>query len=173
MRVLFDRQIYDEFTQDCLLKAEDFVWIATANIKSTGLKYGGKFISFVELMMIQLNQGVSYRIIHSELPSKPFLEAYDKWDAHGHLSSGVEFLHCIRMHSKIFIVDGQVALVGSANLTGAGVGAKGENNRNFETAILFDGQSEVEPFMNYFDYIWMGGCCRRCGRRKLCPAPVG
>lgn len=172
MITLLDRDIYDKFTRTHLTQARRFVWIATANIKSTGLLYQRRFVSFVDMMAILVNRGVSIRVIHSELPSAPFRARYEQLDAKGQLSAGVEFLHCIRMHAKIFIVDGTVALVGSPNLTGAGIGAKGDGNRNFEVAFLLQGREETEPFVNYFDNVWMGASCGQCGRRELCPAPA-
>ncbi len=173
MKTLFDREIYEQFTQRYLINAVRMVWIATANIKGTGVLYRGRFISFVDLMAALVNQGVSFRIIHSEIPSRPFRERYDRLDARGGLSAGVEFLHCIRMHGKLFIVDGEACLAGSPNLTGAGIGAKGEFKRNFEIGFLFEGEAATRPFMEYFDYVWMGGRCSKCGRRDICPAPLG
>jgi phosphatidylserine/phosphatidylglycerophosphate/cardiolipin synthase-like enzyme len=172
MKTLWDREIFEKFSQERLVNAERFVWIATANIKMTFLKYKSKFVSFPDIMAILINSGVSFRIIHSEAPSKPFRDRYERIDTKGRLSAGVEFLQCPRMHSKIFIVDGSSALVGSANLTGAGIGAKSSRNRNFEVGFLFEGQNAVEPFMNYFDFIWMGGHCRQCGHRPICPCPA-
>jgi phosphatidylserine/phosphatidylglycerophosphate/cardiolipin synthase-like enzyme len=171
MRILLDRDIYEGFTLPHLVRAERLLWIATANIKGTGVMYRGRFVSLVDLFAILVNRGVSIRIIHAELPSRPFRERYEQLDSKGRLSAGVEFLHCIRMHAKVFIVDREAALVGSPNLTGAGVGAKGTNNRNFEIGLLFEGAEETRPFVEYFDYIWMGGPCPNCGRRELCPAP--
>lgn len=171
MKILLDREIYEQFTLSHLATARRLIWIATANIKGTGLLYRGRFISFVDLMAVLIGQGVSFRIIHSELPSKPFLRRYEQLDGRGRLSAGVEFLHCIRMHGKLFIVDGKAALVGSPNLTGAGIGAKSQAKRNFEIGLLFEGGQETRPFMEYFDYVWMGGHCPECGRRDICPAP--
>jgi phosphatidylserine/phosphatidylglycerophosphate/cardiolipin synthase-like enzyme len=172
MLMLTDRQIYDQFTLKHLVKAKRFVWIATANIKATGVLYQGRFITFVDLMAILVNRGVGFRIIHAEIPSRPFRERYDRIDSKGNLSAGVEFLHCIRMHAKIFIVDGKTAFVGSPNLTGAGIGAKGDAKRNFETGFLFEAGEDTSPLLDYFDYIWMGGPCPTCGHRDICPAPA-
>ena len=172
MKTLWDRDILEKFSQEHLVNAKRFVWIATANIKMTFLRYKSKFVSFPDLMAILINSGVSFRIIHSEAPSKPFRDRYERIDTKGGLSAGVEFLQCPRMHAKIFIVDGSSALVGSANLTGAGIGAKSSRNRNFEVGFFLEGQNAVEPFMNYFDFIWMGGHCRQCGHRQICPCPA-
>jgi len=170
--MLTDRQIYEQFTLKHLVKARRFVWIATANIKATGLLFQGRFITFVDLMALLVNRGVGFRIIHAEIPSKPFRARYDQIDSKGTLSAGVEFLHCIRMHAKIFIVDGETAFVGSPNLTGAGIGAKGDAKRNFEIGFLLDTEEETATLMDYFDYVWMGGPCPACGLRDICPAPA-
>ncbi len=172
MKPLLDREIYEQFTRSKLCRAKEFVWIATANMKSSGLSFQGRFMSFVDVMLILVNRGVSFRLIHSELPSAPFRERYEQLDVNGALSAGVEFLHCIRMHAKVFIVDGEYALAGSPNLTGAGVGAKSKRKRNFEIGFAFEGPAETEMFMDYFDYVWMGGHCLDCGQKRLCPAPV-
>lgn len=172
MKTLFDRKIYEHFTQTHLVNAKRLVWIATANLKGTNVRYKGRFISIVDLMGALVNKGVALRVIHAELPSRPFRERYEQLDTKGRLSAGVEFLHCIRMHAKIFIVDGRVALVTSANLTGAGIGAKSHNNRNFELGFLMETPEEVQPFLDYFDHVWMGSYCPSCGRRDICPAPV-
>lgn len=172
MRMLQDREIYERFTEAHLVKAQRFVWIATANIKGTGVRFQGRFASFVDLMASLVHKGVTFRIVHAELPSQPFRRRYDQLDSKGQLSAGVEFLHCIRMHAKIFIVDGRVALVGSPNLTGAGIGAKAGAKRNFEIAFLLEGPQESLPFVSYFDFVWMGGHCPQCGRRDICPAPA-
>lgn len=170
--MLWDRDIFDQFSQERICEAKRFVWIATANIKMTFLRYQSKFLPFPDLMACLINRGVSFRIIHSDVPSKPFRDRYEMIDTKGQLSAGVEFLQCPRMHAKIFIVDGSSVLVGSANLTGAGIGAKSSRNRNFEVGFLLEGSDAVEPFINYFDFIWMGGHCRQCGRRGICPCPA-
>lgn len=172
MNTLLDRDIFEKFSATHLCDAKSFIWIATANIKMTLVKYKSRFVSFPDLMSILVRKGVSFRIIHSELPSKPFRERYETIDQKGRLSAGVEFLQCPRMHAKLFIVDGSMAMVGSANLTGAGIGAKSARKRNFEIAFLIEGDDRVEPFMNYFDFIWMGGHCADCGQRSICPGPA-
>lgn len=171
MRLLTDRDIYEQFTERLLVQAEHYIWIATANIKGTKMRYRGRFISFVDFLAAMVHRGVAIRIIHAELPSGPFRERYEQLDTRGALSGGIEFLHCIRMHAKLFIVDGRIVLTGSPNLTGAGIGAKGINTRNFETAFLCENEREAEPFVDYFDRVWMGALCPKCGRRDTCPAP--
>ena len=48
------------------------------------------------------------------------------------------------------------AYIGSANLTGAGMGMKSPTRRNFETGILTDDPHLVESAMEHFDSVWRG-----------------
>ena len=79
---------------------------------------------------------------------------------------------CPRVHFKCIIVDGCKAYFGSANLTGAGMGAKSPKKRNFENGVLTDDPALVEPLVEQFDSVWRGDFCRDCGRRAFCGDPV-
>ena len=69
-------------------------------------------------------------------------------------------------------VDGVKAYFGSANLTGAGMGAKSVRKRNFEHGVLTDDPALVTPLVEQFDSIWRGDFCRDCGRRDFCGDPA-
>ncbi|MCR5125274.1 MAG: hypothetical protein K6B43_08800 [Treponema sp.] len=56
----------------------------------------------------------------------------------------MERVLCPRVHFKIIIFDLKTAYVGSANLTGAGLGMKGENTRNFEAGVLSSNKDFVK-----------------------------
>ena len=60
------------------------------------------------------------------------------------------------------------AYIGSANLTGAGIGMKSGNRRNFEAGILTDAPDLVEAAMEQFDSVWRGAHCDSCGRKDFC-----
>ena len=47
----------------------------------------------------------------------------------------LERLLCPRVHFKMLVFDGEEVYIGSANLTGAGIGMKTDNKRNFEAGI--------------------------------------
>lgn len=79
---------------------------------------------------------------------------------------------CPRVHFKFFIFDLKEVYIGSANLTGAGLGMKSENSRNFEAGILTDEHEIVENTINQFDNVWIGNHCAKCGRKNFCPQPI-
>ena len=84
----------------------------------------------------------------------------------------MERMLCPRVHFKCIIVDGVKAYFGSVNLTGAGMGAKSERQRNFENGVLTDDPALVEPLVEQFDSVWRGDFCRGCGRRDFCGDPA-
>jgi phosphatidylserine/phosphatidylglycerophosphate/cardiolipin synthase-like enzyme len=79
---------------------------------------------------------------------------------------------CPRVHFKHIIIDGKLAYTGSANLTGAGLGIKSPNTRNFESGIVTTDPEIIDAIMNQFDEVWMGKFCKKCKRRKFCYDPI-
>jgi len=80
--------------------------------------------------------------------------------------------HCPRVHLKLLIVDGTDLYLGSANFTGAGLGAKAEGRRNFELGITTSDHVLVDAAQRRFDRIWTGAECAGCRVRRQCPAPL-
>ncbi len=172
MRFVKDGEHYKCVVTDGILKAKNRIWIATANVKDLHV-IGGRRRSLPLLNHFEKLQrdGVSIRILHGAKPSAPFLNTLANL-TELHRGDGFEMQVCPRLHSKIVIVDNYMAYTGSANLTGAGVGAKSDKRRNFECGLVTNDPEEIRYLEEYFDNIWMGLYCKECGRRKLCPHPV-
>ena len=64
------------------------------------------------------------------------------------------------------------AYIGSANLTGAGIGMKANGTRSFEAGILTDDPNIVEQTMNQFYEVWIGKHCKTCKRKDFCPDSI-
>jgi len=71
-----------------------------------------------------------------------------------------------RIHTKAIIMDGRQAFIGSANLTGAGLGAKAANKRNFEAEFLTTDADHLREIMDWIDQLYLGELCQRCQRRS-------
>ena len=127
-------------------KAKQTVWIGTADIKD--LYVDDK--SFLALIASLLKKGVEVRLIHAKEPR----------------------VLCPRVHFKLIIIDSTIAYVGSANLTGAGMGMKSPKKRNFEAGILTDDPEMLEAAIEQFDNVWIGKFCKDCGRREYCSDPI-
>lgn len=141
------------------------LWIGTADIKDLYVKSGSDTIPLLGQIASLLKRNVGVRLIHAKEPGPNFRDDFDKYPI---LATSLERVLCPRVHFKLMIFDLSVAYIGSANLTGAGIGMKGTNNRNFEAGILTDNPDLVEAAINQFDTIWMGAHCRSCGRKEFC-----
>jgi phosphatidylserine/phosphatidylglycerophosphate/cardiolipin synthase-like enzyme len=115
-------------------------------------------------------RGVELRLLHAEIPSRPFR---DQLAHHPRLvGGGLELRRCPRVHLKAVIVDGELLYLGSANWTGAGLGAKGSGRRNFELGIVTDDAPLLDQVQSIYDRIWTGGECASCKLRDVCPGPL-
>ena len=146
------------------------LWIGTADIKDLYVEVGKEKKPFLALLAALIRRGVEIRLIHAKEPGPNFREDFDKYPV---LFSRLERVLCPRVHFKMFVFDCKEVYVGSANLTGAGVGMKAETTRNFEAGILTDDPQIVEQAMNQFDEVWIGKHCKSCRRREYCGDPIG
>jgi len=165
IKFVTDQKIYQKVLLEAVPKAKDFLWIGTADIKDVYIKRGSKMIPFLKLLSELIDKNVSVRLIHAKEPGPNFRNDFDKFK---NLITGLERILCPRTHFKCIIVDGTFAYMGSANLTGAGVGAKSPDNRNFEMGIITDDEQIISQIMEKFDSLWMGACCEKCNRKKFC-----
>ena len=145
------------------------LWIGTADIKDLHVKVGNTTEPFLAVIALLIRRGVAVRLIHAKEPGPNFREDFDRFPI---LYDGLERVLCPRVHFKMMIFDGREAYIGSANLTGAGIGMKADGTRNFEAGILTDDPEIVEQAMNQFDEVWMGKHCKTCKRKDFCPDPI-
>ncbi len=145
------------------------LWIGTADIKDLYIEDGKEAKPFLEVLAKLIKKGVEVRLIHAKEPGQNFREDFDK---HPVLYDRLERMLCPRVHFKILVFDCQMVYVGSANLTGAGIGMKVSDKRNFEAGILTDDPEIVEQAMNQFDEVWMGKHCKTCKRKDFCTDPI-
>ena len=145
------------------------LWIGTADIKDLYVEVGKEKTPFLALIALLIRRGVEVRLIHAKEPGPNFREDFDRYPV---LYDRLERVLCPRVHFKMFVFDCKEVHVGSANLTGAGIGMKGEDKRNFEAGILTDDPEIVEQAMNQFDEVWIGRHCKKCKRREFCIDPI-
>ena len=145
------------------------LWIGTADIKDLYIEDGKSKKPFLEVLAKLIKKGVAVRLIHAKEPGPNFREDFDRFPI---LYDGLERVLCPRVHFKMMVFDGKEVYIGSVNLTGAGIGMKGDGTRNFEVGILTDDPEIVGQAMNQFDEVWMGKHCKNCKRRDFCLDPI-
>jgi phosphatidylserine/phosphatidylglycerophosphate/cardiolipin synthase-like enzyme len=174
-KLLVDGAHYEELIANAVARAEVSVWIATANLKTmlveapigTRARAAGKYISFFETLADLARRGVDVCILHASAPSGPLRRELARLDA-----AKVKMRQCPRVHMKMIAVDGRLLYLGSANLTGAGLGAKGDGRRNFELGIVTDNEALLDATQARFDRIWRGRDCASCQLRRACQTPI-
>jgi phosphatidylserine/phosphatidylglycerophosphate/cardiolipin synthase-like enzyme len=174
-KLLVDGAHYEELVATAVARAEVSVWIATANLKTmlveapigTRARAAGKYVSFFETLADLARRGVDVCILHASPPSGPLARELARLG-----DAKVKMRRCPRVHMKMIAVDGRLLYLGSANLTGAGLGAKSDGRRNFELGIVTDSEALLDATQARFDRIWRGRDCASCQLRRECPAPI-
>ena len=170
LKYIADKDHYIEVLSRCSQVKHD-LWIGTADLKDLYVgKSGGKVEPFLAVLDRLLKQGVEVRLLHAKEPGENFREDFDKYPG---LWTRMERRLCPRVHFKIMIFDCSVAYIGSANLTGAGIGMKGEGNRNFEAGILTDDPQLVDVAADHLDSVWQGFRCKNCKCKDFCGDRIG
>ena len=166
--ILTGSRIYDRVVGELIPSARDSLLIATATLKATHIvRPDGTAESVVRLLARLGRRGVAVRVLHSGVPSGPFLEELKTIEPHA-----FEMRRCPRTHFKAAIVDGERLYLGSENLTGAGLGAKSAHRRNFEIGLITADPALVDEIADLFEAVWSGALCPSCGRRDHCPVPL-
>ena len=179
LQLISDREHY-EHVMRAVLDARRSVWIATANLKELmvedqavlGSRRGrrGRFRSVLEVFAELAEKGIELRILHAAMPSRPFRKSFDAQPTL--VSGGIELRVCPRVHLKTVVVDASLVYLGSANWTGAGLGAKGDGRRNFEMGILTSDGQTIDHVQARFDELWRGAECATCRLREECEMPL-
>ncbi|HET9958142.1 MAG TPA: phospholipase D family protein [Polyangiaceae bacterium] len=173
-----DAQHHDEVLLRALREARVSLWIASANLKDirleapigTRARARGRYVSVTEFLQELVSRGVDVRILHADKMSGPFARSLG--ELRGMPSAGFEVRACPRVHLKLIIVDGRFLYLGSANFTGAGLGARAEGRRNFELGVVTDDHLLLDAVQLRFDRIWTGQDCGACRLRANCPKPL-
>jgi phosphatidylserine/phosphatidylglycerophosphate/cardiolipin synthase-like enzyme len=172
--------IYRRVLADLIPSAKDSLLIATATLKAARVPLADRSPrarrgrgradaaeSIVHVLARLAKHGAAVRILHSGVPSGPFLE-----ELKAVTPNAFQMRRCPRTHLKAAIVDGKHLYLGSANLTGAGLGAKSAGRRNFEIGLLTDDPAMVDSVADLFEAIWSGAMCKKCQRTDFCPTPL-
>ena len=169
MPPLFHQYIRDEaHYSEVLLRVRDVkstLWMGTSDLKDLFVMRGKKAWPLLGEIANLIENDVSVRLIHAKEPGPNFRADFDRFPS---LTTGLERVLCPRVHFKLLIFDLQTAYIGSANLTGAGIGMKSDGKRNFEAGIWTNDPALVSAAIEQFDSVWMGGHCEKCRRKTFC-----
>ena len=168
-RLIVDSEHFRAIVQDGMLKAKTSIDIMTADFKALLVPVAGsrRAKSIVYYFRALAEKGVEIRILHAGTPSAAALVELKR-----ELPTNLTIRRCPRLHSKAVIIDSKSMYLGSANLTGAGLGAKADGRRNFELGIWTESSSLIDSVSGEFNQLWEGQQCDSCKRKDICPAPI-
>ncbi len=170
-RLILNEATYQLVLKELVMEARRLLWIVTADIKDLYIEDGKDFVPFLKVLADKLREGVEIRLVHAKEPGPRFREDFDRFPELVE-AEGFERILCPRMHMKCVIADGRKAYVGSANLTGAGMGAKSPHRRNFEAGVVTEDRETIGELMMFLDAFYLGDHCVKCQRREVCPDPI-
>ncbi len=152
-----------------MLRATTSLDILTADFKAMLVPEAGRrrARSIVELFRRLAENGVEIRLLHAGTPSSAALR-----ELKVQLPRNLTIRRCPRLHAKTVIIDADRMYLGSANLTGAGLGAKADGRRNFEMGIWTRSTALIDGVLEQFNALWEGRRCVGCKRKDVCPVPL-
>jgi phosphatidylserine/phosphatidylglycerophosphate/cardiolipin synthase-like enzyme len=168
VKFITNEQLY-KLVIEPVANATTYVWIGTADIKDLHVHHKNAVQSFLAVLDSLAKKKVAIRLLHAKEPGPNFRRSFDKYPL---LWNTIERQLCPRVHFKHIIIDGKFAYSGSANLTGAGLGIKSENTRNFESGFITTDPGIIKSVTDQFDEVWMGKYCKKCRRKDYCGDPI-
>lgn len=167
--LVIDGQHFHRVVRNGIASAKTSLDIATADFKAMLVPEPGtrRAPSIVEVLRRLARRGVEIRLLHAGTPSAPALRELKK-----ELPRGLTIRRCPRLHAKTVVVDCRAMYLGSANLTGAGLGAKADGKRNFEMGIWTESPALIDGVLEQFNALWEGHRCQSCRRKDVCPVPL-
>jgi phosphatidylserine/phosphatidylglycerophosphate/cardiolipin synthase-like enzyme len=167
--LVMDAAHFSRIVRDGILRAEVSIDIMTADFKAMLVPEPRtrRADSIVTHFRRLAGKGVEIRLLHAGVPSSSALRELKR-----ELPRGLTIRRCPRLHAKTVILDCRRMYLGSANLTGAGLGAKADGRRNFEMGIWTESSTLIDNVLEHFNSLWEGRSCRVCKRRDICPVPL-
>ncbi|MGE9268499.1 MAG: phospholipase D-like domain-containing protein [Verrucomicrobiales bacterium] len=169
--LLLNADIHRRLFHELIPETERFLWILTADLKDMHVAKGRRYVPFLEILSDLVTRGIAVRLFHAKEPGPRFRADFDRY-AELRESELFERILCPRLHTKAIVIDGRLAFIGSPNFTGAGLGAKNADKRNFEAGLLTNEPAQLRELMNWIDELYLGEPCASCQRRAYCPDPI-
>ena len=185
VELVVDQEHFERVVRHGILQARVSLDIATADFKAllvpvqylasrhdrSGRPARGGFrnraVSIVNVLAAMAERGVEVRVLHAGVPSSPALRELRRG-----IPRNMVLRRCPRLHAKVVLIDARAMYLGSANLTGAGLGAKADGRRNFECGVWTTSTPLIDGVAQQFNRLWEGRQCRSCRRHDICPVPL-
>ena len=143
------------------MKAQESIIIGTYNLQNIKIQQRNRNTSLSEVLIQKAKRNVKILICLAAFMRKSrFINTLRTHPvAHTH-KLAIRF--CRRMHFKTIIVDLKYAYIGTANISGAGIGLKSQQRRNFELGFVTRDIELIADVGTTFMEIFNGKYCDKC-----------
>jgi len=165
MQLIQNEDHYKYVVEEGILLAKKSIWIATANLKDMQIAMCNKKYKSIATYLNELaERGIEIKLLHGGDPSKNFIKSLSL----NNIEPNFKFKQCPRNHFKTVIIDNKYMYLGSANLTGAGIGTKNPKKRNFELGFITKDKKVIDEVQSLFNLIWENELCNDCLQKRYC-----
>ncbi len=141
------------------MKAQESIIIGTYNLQDIRIQLGSRSTSLSEVLIQKAKRNVKILICLAAFMHKSRI--INKLRTHP-VAHKLAIRFCRRMHFKTIIVDLKYAYIGTANISGAGIGLKSQQRRNFELGFVTRDVELIADVGSTFMEIFNGKYCERC-----------
>ena len=154
-------ELFDKVIAHGLMQAKESLIIGTYNLQDIriSINESHQTISLSDVVLTLLKRNVQVLIVLAAFMQKSrFIQTLSE-KCHNHENIRIRF--CRRMHLKTIIADLKYAYIGTANLSGAGVGLKTLQKRNFELGFITRDNDLIADIASTFMEIFSGKFCSK------------
>ena len=152
-----DYEISERRILNQIIKTRKNLLIGTFNLQNIRLKINNQYIPLSDIIIRLVRSGVSvYFLLNSKASNAALIQKLKNTLGN---DRNLMIRSCSRIHLKTIIIDLKLAYIGSANLTGYGLGTRSKAKRNFELGFITSDKSLISDIAQNFINIFNGSYC--------------
>ncbi|MBD3230755.1 MAG: hypothetical protein GF329_21430 [Candidatus Lokiarchaeota archaeon] len=151
---------YDSFNNQILngiIKAKKNLLIGSFSFQNIRIKLQNRYIKFSRILGNLIQKGVAVYILSQPGACRSSIIRELK-QLYGD-NKNLMIRSCSRVHLKTIIIDLKIAYIGSANITGHGLGTRSKSKRNFELGFITTKTDVISKVARNFLDILNGNYC--------------
>ena len=152
-----DYKIFKRLILDQIPTCKKHILIGTFNLQNIRLKLSGNYYPLSQILGRLIEKGVGIYILLQPRACRSTLirELSKKYRNYNNF----KIRSCSRVHLKAIILDLEMAYIGSANITGFGLGKRSISKKNFELGFITTEKNVISKVAQNFLDIFNGKYC--------------
>jgi phosphatidylserine/phosphatidylglycerophosphate/cardiolipin synthase-like enzyme len=151
MGILYDQQLLS-FIMPCIREAQRYIFISTFKAQWTNNREGQRLALFWKTLLDKAEQNVKINVLLNYHANKARIAKSNIALVNKVKHQNIKFRYLANnrcIHAKIFLIDDQVATIGSHNLSNA------SHQRNFEATIAIHETEKIRALKDKITKLWL------------------